>query len=217
MAMHRSQESRASAVTSLALGLLAVLGWCRPGIRVGPEPQADVIRACCWAAWAIAGYLVAGVGLAAAAYLPGPLGRAGRWAGRLTPRPLRRSVDLVVGTAAALAVVTAPTIAQASPGSPSPSPAPGQAWEAPSLDWPLEGPTLRVARPAASPTVVVVRPGDSLWTISARHDPGAKAARIAAEWPSWWAANRAVIGADPDLIHPGQRLTPPTHDDRTIR
>ena len=59
-------------------------------------------------------------------------------------------------------------------------------------------------------SAVVVRPGDSLWAIAARALPGdQRAAEIAAEWPRWYAANRAVIGNDPDLIHPGQRLRAP--------
>jgi nucleoid-associated protein YgaU len=58
---------------------------------------------------------------------------------------------------------------------------------------------------------VIVHRGDSLWAIAARHlGPGATNAAIAAEWPRWWAANRDVIGPDPDLILPGQRLTPPS-------
>lgn len=57
---------------------------------------------------------------------------------------------------------------------------------------------------------VVVRRGDTLWHIAARHlGPGATVAEIAHEWPKWHAANRAVIGANPDLIQPGQRLAPP--------
>jgi len=57
---------------------------------------------------------------------------------------------------------------------------------------------------------VVVRRGDSLWAITARHlGPGASDAEIAATWPRWYAANRNVIGADPDLLLPGQRLRPP--------
>jgi nucleoid-associated protein YgaU len=60
---------------------------------------------------------------------------------------------------------------------------------------------------------VVVRRGDTLWHIAARYlGPGATTAEIAHEWPRWHAANRAVIGDDPDLIHPGQLLTPPTSD-----
>jgi nucleoid-associated protein YgaU len=57
---------------------------------------------------------------------------------------------------------------------------------------------------------VVVHRGDSLWRIVARYlGPTATAVNVSAEWPRWYAANRSVIGPDPDLLLPGQRLTPP--------
>jgi nucleoid-associated protein YgaU len=57
---------------------------------------------------------------------------------------------------------------------------------------------------------VVVRPGDTLWTIAARRlGTTATPALTAATWPRWYAANRPLIGPDPDLILPGQRLVPP--------
>lgn len=57
---------------------------------------------------------------------------------------------------------------------------------------------------------VVVRRGDTLWDLAARHlGRDAGAAEIAREWPRWHAANRDLIGPDPDLIRPGQRLRPP--------
>lgn len=56
--------------------------------------------------------------------------------------------------------------------------------------------------------LVVVQPGDSLWAIAADHWSGWG-------WRRLYAANRAVIGDDPDLIHPGQRLrVPPAWADR---
>lgn len=61
-----------------------------------------------------------------------------------------------------------------------------------------------------------VRPGDSLWAITAAHlGPGATDAEIAAGWPRWHETNRAVIGADPHLIHPGQTLLAPDQKDPT--
>ena len=58
--------------------------------------------------------------------------------------------------------------------------------------------------------VVVVQRGDTLWSIAARRlGPRAGDAAIAASWPRWYAANRSVIGADPDLILPGQQLRAP--------
>jgi nucleoid-associated protein YgaU len=57
---------------------------------------------------------------------------------------------------------------------------------------------------------VVVHRGDTLWAIAARHlGAAASAAEVAEEWPRWYAANRTVIGDDPGLLVPGQRLRPP--------
>lgn len=59
---------------------------------------------------------------------------------------------------------------------------------------------------------VVVHRGDSLWDIAARHlGEHATDQDVAEAWPRWYAANRDVIGGDPDLIHPGQRLVVPAH------
>lgn len=56
----------------------------------------------------------------------------------------------------------------------------------------------------------VVRRGDTLWSIAARHlGTDATAADVVRDWPRWYAANRAVIGADPALIKPGMVLAPP--------
>ena len=58
--------------------------------------------------------------------------------------------------------------------------------------------------------VVTVAAGDTLWDIAAvQLGPVATSADIAEEWPRWFAANRQVIGDDPDLIYPGERLAPP--------
>ena len=55
------------------------------------------------------------------------------------------------------------------------------------------------------------RPGDTLWTLAASRLPATATTReVAAAWPAWWSANRTVIGADPDLLRPGQSLQPPT-------
>lgn len=72
-------------------------------------------------------------------------------------------------------------------------------------------------RPPPAPRDHVVRPGDSLWSI-AEATPGA-AGSIDERWRAIWAANRPVIGDDPDLILPGQhlRLPGPTHPDEGER
>lgn len=61
--------------------------------------------------------------------------------------------------------------------------------------------------------IVQVRAGDSLWSIARDRLPeGAANAEIAAVVRRLYAVNRRTIGADPDLIVPGQRLQvgPPT-------
>ena len=64
----------------------------------------------------------------------------------------------------------------------------------------------------ATHDLVTVRRGDSLWALAARHlGAGASDVEVAREWPRWYAANRSVIGDDPDLLVPGQQLRPPEH------
>jgi hypothetical protein len=66
--------------------------------------------------------------------------------------------------------------------------------------------------PAVEPRsqTVRVRPGDSLWLIAARRvGPAPAPAKVAAEWPRWYARNRTIIGPDPSLLLPGQQLTAP--------
>lgn len=65
-------------------------------------------------------------------------------------------------------------------------------------------------RPVTSDQVTV-RAGDTLWAIAERSlPPSASNSEIATSCARWYAANRDVIGSDPNLIHPKQRLTPPT-------
>lgn len=77
--------------------------------------------------------------------------------------------------------------------------------------------TLAARLGGTAPASVTVSPGDSLWTLTAsaleRAGRPATPAAVAAAWPRVHEANRSVVGADPDLIHPGQRLVlpaPPT-------
>lgn len=65
---------------------------------------------------------------------------------------------------------------------------------------------------------VVVRAGDTLWSLTARHlGQDASDAEIAAAWPRWYEANARVIGPDPDLLHPGQVLVVPATTDGSTR
>ncbi|WP_426003326.1 LysM peptidoglycan-binding domain-containing protein [Paenarthrobacter sp. NyZ202] len=58
---------------------------------------------------------------------------------------------------------------------------------------------------------VVVREGDSLWTLASAHlGPLATDAEVALHWPKWFAANRSIIGDDPTKLLPGQVLQPPS-------
>lgn len=72
-----------------------------------------------------------------------------------------------------------------------------------------------VVQPAVAPEPAPaagyeVAPGDTLWDIAHRA-LGAEAttAEIGAYWRAIYAANAAVVGDDPDLIHPGQTLDLP--------
>lgn len=57
---------------------------------------------------------------------------------------------------------------------------------------------------------VVVRKGDTLWSIvSAALGPYASDVDVAQSWPEWYRANRDTIGADPNIIFPGQVLHAP--------
>ena len=63
---------------------------------------------------------------------------------------------------------------------------------------------------AAPPHTVLVRPGDTLWSLAADTlAPDAPDAWVTVRWQQIFRANRAVIGADPDLIQPDQRLRLP--------
>ena len=63
--------------------------------------------------------------------------------------------------------------------------------------------------PGASP--VVVAPGDTLWALAAASLPaGATPAEVQRQVETIHRVNRTVIGPDPDLIRPGQRIDVPT-------
>jgi nucleoid-associated protein YgaU len=77
---------------------------------------------------------------------------------------------------------------------------------------PAAGP---IAGPAAPEATVVVAPGDTLWNLAAQQlGPHPSDEETAAAWPALYALNRELIGPDPGLIEPGQRLAlPPTGSD----
>ena len=149
----------------------------------------------------------------------------------LAPGPATASVGGVGGPGAPAGrspgfVLTVPAAAPSpSPSAPTPAApeasAPASSAPAPSVTGPGWTPSRPVHPPASvarlvtgpsapASTEVVVQRGDSLWTIARRHlGPGATDTEVAAAWPHWYAANRDVIGPDPDLLRPGQRLRAP--------
>lgn len=100
--------------------------------------------------------------------------------------------------------------AQATPadldGLPLPDRAPAAALTGPPASAsPAPGPLT----PSAAGTVVV-QAGDCLWNLAQQHaGPTATDRDIARLTATWHAANRATIGPDPDVLHPGQVLTVP--------
>jgi hypothetical protein len=177
-------------------------------------------------AWCLLGWLaLVAVGVWTAGRGGRPAGAAAAVVGRIAPAGVRRLVALSLGLSVAAAVATAsPALADTDSHAPGPRlPVASLDWPtataAPDLDWnpaaagpTAPGPSPRPERATTHAAAVVVRPGDSLWAVAAQHlPPDATAAAIAQTWPTWWWANRAAIGADPGLIHPGLLLTPPDH------
>jgi nucleoid-associated protein YgaU len=114
-------------------------------------------------------------------------------------------------TTTATTTTAAPRLAPHAP-SPTPAttptavPAPAPAPTSPSPARPLR------PAPEANPATdhYVVEPGDCLWRIAARRlGPGATNQAIDSAWRAIYAANRAGVGDDPNLIHPGLALMLP--------
>jgi nucleoid-associated protein YgaU len=129
-----------------------------------------------------------------------------------TPRPPATAAP-AAGTAAG--APGAPGQVLPDPGWTAGASLPGPGWtpSRPSAP-PQAQPDVTVVAAAAvrhsEPAPLVVRRGDTLWAIAARQlGPAATDAEIAEQWPRWWAANRAQIGDDPDLLLPGQVLVAP--------
>jgi hypothetical protein len=182
--------------------------------------------------WALLGWVALVLVVTALAAMPGRVGRlASGTAAWMIPQAARRAARIALGL-----TVAAGPIAWACPA--GAAPAPGRVGstvdafrsEAEMLLLPDVGRPINVAtrteaaerhneplspqHPQRHPTrdgaAVVVEPGDCLWTIAARNlGHTASNAEIAAEWPRWYAANRTVIGADPDLLLPGMVLDEP--------
>jgi len=180
-------------------------------------------------------WLGLGLALSALSALPGAIGQVcSLLAARLAPAAARKVVAFVLGTTLTAALVPGTAVARTSLEAPRPAlvasaqnavsfladgaPDASIRWVsdtitpvdvAPPPSWSPERP--RSPKKDASPAnAVVVRRGDTLWSIAAhRLGPAATSADIDAEWHRWFAANRDVIGDDANVIAPGQLLSPP--------
>jgi len=176
-------------IGALAAGLVAVLTICTPSTWAAATIAHSTVGALAAVValaigWILALRLAAATFAALVGLLPGALGYGGRTvARRLTPVLVRRLVHTVLG-----ATVVAGPLATG-----------GVSWAAepnaglPNLDRVASVPAL------APPTPVAAR------QLPAGHTDE----EVAEAWPRWYAANRAVIGADPSAIQPGQRLVAP--------
>jgi nucleoid-associated protein YgaU len=196
----RRQPSRTRCVLVAVATTAGATGAARALARgvVGPVPSVEeaLVRLCLGALLgAVAWAWLATLSVVAEAWR----GRAGR---RRVAAPLRRLVLVCCGVVLAAPVGAAAGDQQPAPraalaGLPMPDRATG----------PAQRP-LRSTHPA--PRTVVVRAGDCLWHLAAADLPaGASAALVTARWHAIHRRNAAVIGPDPDLIHPGQRLALP--------
>ena len=133
----------------------------------------------------------------------GTAGRVRAMSWVATPPGMQRAILAVLGVALAgglpgpvSAAATASVVGAAQ--RPSPLPVPART---------VDAPRVRTGQFTAQ---VVVRPGDTLWALARAHVPAGSSDRQVLEATErWHARNRAVIGADPDLIRPGQVLHPP--------
>jgi len=204
-AMSEPRLSRTGvAVAAVAAGLVA---WRAPALSVGElaSPSFPVVLG--------TGLDLAVVGVAGATSALLALcalgGRSARLAARLLPGAVRGL--LVAGIAGGLGVgLTASAHAASDPRDERLAETPTRLDGLRLPDRPVLG-TLPATVPAApADTGVVVARGDCLWRLAAEElGPTASPADIAERTRAWYQHNRDVIGPDPDLLTPGQRLDAP--------
>lgn len=216
----------ALAGTTALLGLVALLwpdlsrSWDALGAgRLSAAPFTDLLEWwCAWCALTAAAWLWGGTVLLAAS-----VARGHRWGTRpvpaVLPAPLRRLVLLACGVALT-GGLAAPALA-ASGDHPGHRSTPAALLDGlPLPDRPTgHGPEPHVAaRPAVAALPapahrladVVVRPGDTLWSLARDALPGPTGERaVAQRCRRIYALNRRVVGPDPDLIRPGEHLRLP--------
>ncbi len=192
---------RCLAVGGTAAGAsVALVAWLLPA-ALAPAPGLDgaLVRICAVVAAAAATWLgVVGVAVSVEA----AAGGGTRFVG--VPGPVRRALLAACGVAM-VAGLAAP--AGAAPGRhDGPQKAAAVVASAiaglPLPDRPHGG--AQVRRGGSAPArAVTVQPGDSLWELAEEHLGDGN------RWTELYAANRSVVGADPDLIRPAERLRIP--------
>lgn len=246
--------------TGGAVGGVVVMRVVQPALRAGVDElrsaeslstaQLDVlvVAACAGAlglslAWVGAAMALTVVQVALTAAGHRAAATVGRLVSATTPRALRRVVALACGVALTTPAWASPAAATATSAEPAeagpPRAAPAASLTGLAVPERVTGSVLgmtRRTRPTTPPTHVVVRAGDSLWTItadllaagSAPQDPGRSdtlrrsppghaptAEQVARGWRALYRANARGVGPDPDLIHPGDVLrVPAQHVDR---
>ncbi len=200
------------AAATLALALL--VGWLLPELLAAAT---DPTRPGRFDAWLVLGCeaatLVAATWLWVLVVLVAREARRGSGPTRAVPRVVRRLVLAACGVGLVGSLVSpAHADPSRSPLAGLPLPDRPSATSATRRTGERSGPTTVAAtrddRPRAR-TVRVVR-GDSLWVLAVRDLPdNASLAAVDERWRAIHAANREVIGDDPDLILPGQQLRLP--------
>lgn len=223
-----------------AASLLLLLAAPTPSAALGQlrdagdatDSSGPLVAAVALLAWVLALWLVLVALLTLAGRLPGLAGQVfGAVSRRVAPAALRRAVEVALGLTVAVGVLGAsPASAAVAPetGAAPPAAAASLDWSAPvaapALDWSATPtstpPATDLDWPTDAPPTesVVVQPGDTLWDLAERSlqeagDDAPSDTEIAQAWPSWWSANREVVGEDPDLLQPGTRLSPPPAPD----
>jgi nucleoid-associated protein YgaU len=218
--------SRRSALVALAWApVLCVVGWLVARLTaevwrtatwatvVGAAPRPTFADGVMALALAVLGVALAWLSLTVTVCLVAEAvgscsGLAERAAAALAPRTVRLLVKAVCGVAVAAPLGAVPAGAAELPLPDRPD-VTTQTPQMTQVTQVTQTASQTLHRPTTSATVVV-RPGDSLWSIAADHlPPDAPAATIATAWPQWYTANRERIGHDPHLIHPGTRLLLP--------
>ncbi|MDF1603648.1 LysM domain-containing protein [Nocardioides sp. YIM 152315] len=186
--------------TGVSAAAAVAAAWLLP-VVAAPADRFDevLVRLCAALALLATAWLWLTTGITIAAALQG-------YDARGVPAPVRRAVLAACGVALTAGLLAAP--GHATPGRPHED----RVVRPTSIVAGLPLPDRAVPDRATSTPghVMAVDPGDSLWTIAARHlGPGATDAEIDTEWRRIYALNRLEVGPDPDLIQPAQRLRMP--------